>query len=116
MELVAGAAGRALGNDFVAHPTSGCVKRCAIEISHTIEQAGRADECIECAALLVLLGVAVCRAAAAERRGQRCANHTHAGQSGAQPCHALNHSITHGLERSIAVFTEVVDTFEPDHC
>src|SRR5215813_9148776 len=55
VELVARATGRAFRNELGLHPAGGRIERRSIELRDRIEHAGRSDEGVEGAALVVLL-------------------------------------------------------------
>ena len=56
MDLIAGSAGRAFGNEFGAHAAGLRIERRGIKIGNPIEQTTLADELVERLALGVLLG------------------------------------------------------------
>ena len=74
MDLIAGSAGRAFGNEFGAHAAGLRIERRGIKIGNPIEQTTLADELVERLALAVLLGRAMIGVGAAERRGQGSAD------------------------------------------
>src|SRR5215472_9893993 len=55
VELVAWPTGRAFRNELGLHPAAGWIERRSIELRDRIEHAGRPDEGVEGAALVVLL-------------------------------------------------------------
>src|SRR5215468_2172393 len=56
VELVARPAGRTFGHELRLEAAGLWIERRLVEVDHAVEQTGRADEFVECLALVILLG------------------------------------------------------------
>ena len=114
MELVAGAADGALGNEFRLEASRGRIERRVIEIDHAVERARGADELVESLPFGVLLGETMRRAGAAQCRDDGGADDARLRPFRAQPRYAILHRGDDLVGRGVAVLGEIVDAFQPD--